>query len=171
MTVTVAGVTDSGSGDTPPSTSTINGTGSNDLLTGKDNVNDTINGNGGHDTLYGLSGDDVLTGSAGNDTLYGGAGNDRLEGGTGGDKLMGEAGNDRLDGGAGNDMLYGGADNDVFAFARAAAKTWSATSSPARTKSISARSGWAAWRSSPPRPASSRPVPTRCTSTSVPATA
>jgi hypothetical protein len=85
--LTVAGVTD---GTTtppppPPSNSTITGTAGDDKLTGKDNVNDVIDGKDGHDTLVGLSGDDTLRGGNGNDQLYGGAGNDKLEGGAGSD--------------------------------------------------------------------------------------
>jgi Ca2+-binding RTX toxin-like protein len=86
--------------ETTPPTSTITGTAGNDKLTGKDSVNDLIDGKGGHDILSGLSGDDTLRGGSGNDTVNGGAGNDRLDGGTG------------------SDWLAGGAGNDVFAFTR-----------------------------------------------------
>ncbi|MBD2021044.1 bifunctional metallophosphatase/5'-nucleotidase [Leptolyngbya sp. FACHB-36] len=50
----------------------------NDLdntVTGFDDSNDVINGQGGDDYLDGLSGNDLLRGGAGNDTLVGGAGN------------------------------------------------------------------------------------------------
>jgi VCBS repeat-containing protein len=114
--ITVAGVTDA---TTPPQVDpNITGTAGNDTLTGRDNVNDVMDGKSGDDTLRGLSGDDVLRGGDGNDQLYGGTGNDRLEGGAGADVLLGEDGNDRLDGGAGNDTLMGGAGNDVFVFAK-----------------------------------------------------
>jgi Ca2+-binding RTX toxin-like protein len=121
--LTAIDILDGGTSSDPTlPTATKTGTEANDVLTGQDNVNDTIDGKGGHDTLRGLSGDDTLRSGSGNDMLYGGTGNDRLEGGTGDDKLMGEAGNDRLDGGAGNDWLYGGAGNDVFAFAEGGGK-------------------------------------------------
>ncbi len=102
----------------PPTGNTLSGTAGNDTLTGKENVNDTINGLAGHDTLIGLSGNDTLRGDAGDDTLRGGVGNDRLEGGTGNDQLFGDAGNDILIGGAGNDRMTGGDGNDVFTLAR-----------------------------------------------------
>jgi VCBS repeat-containing protein len=119
--VTVAGVTDGTT--TPPTTpppagNTINGTESNDKLTGKENVNDVIDAKGGHDTVNGLSGDDTILAGAGYDTVYGGSGNDRIDGGSGDDRLFGEAGNDRVDGGTGDDWLVGGTGNDVFVFAK-----------------------------------------------------
>jgi Ca2+-binding RTX toxin-like protein len=69
----------------------------NDLdneVSGFDNSNDTINGQGGNDRLFGLGGNDTLRGGAGNDQLVGGAGNDQLVGGAGFNILTGDAGAD-----------------------------------------------------------------------------
>ncbi|MEH2174778.1 beta strand repeat-containing protein [Nostoc sp.] len=77
----------------------------NDLdnnVSGFNNSNDVINGQGGDDLIDGLSGNDILRGGAGNDSLIGGVGDDILVGGTGNDSLTG---NDTLVGGAGNDIL------------------------------------------------------------------
>ena len=63
----------------------------NDLdntVSGKDDANDVINGQGGNDTLYGLGGNDVLRGDAGNDVLVGGVGNDTVTGGSGSDTFV-----------------------------------------------------------------------------------
>ena len=58
-------------------------------LTGKDTVNDKLQGDsidvGSYDILSGLGGNDTLIGGAGNDTLIGGTGVDKLTGGTGSD--------------------------------------------------------------------------------------
>ncbi|BAY78060.1 hemolysin-type calcium-binding region [Nostoc linckia NIES-25] len=106
----------------------------NDLdnnITGLDNSNDTINGQGGNDLINGLSGDDLLRGGLGNNTLIGGTGNDTLHasgyyaefegfkyyyvsgnnsliGGVGDDYLSVNfsTGNNTLNGGAGDDKLY-----------------------------------------------------------------
>ncbi|WP_445632478.1 Calcium-binding protein [Nostoc sp. DSM 114161] len=89
----------------------------NDLannITGLDNSNDTINGQGGNDKIYGLDGNDLLRGGAGNDTLIGGARNDTLVGDAGNDSLVGGTGNDSLIGGIGNDLLQGNAGNDTL---------------------------------------------------------
>jgi len=98
----------------------------NDLdntITGLDNSNDVVNGQGGNDKIDGLSGNDLLRGGTGNDTLNGGTGNDTLNGGEGddclnggegNDSLYGDTGNDLLRGGAGNDTLLGGTDNDTL---------------------------------------------------------
>ncbi|NEU78311.1 calcium-binding protein [Nostoc sp. UIC 10630] len=87
-------------------------------VSGFDNSNDVINGQGGDDILEGLSGNDILRGGDGNNILNGGDGNDTLNGGTGNNTLNGGNGNDSLnfhslstlvtqtvDGGAGNDFL------------------------------------------------------------------
>ncbi|MEH2037965.1 beta strand repeat-containing protein [Nostoc sp.] len=77
----------------------------NDLknnVSGFDNSDDVINGQGGDDLIDGLSGNDILRGGTGNDSLIGGVGNDILIGGVGNDSLTG---NDTLVGGAGNDIL------------------------------------------------------------------
>ncbi|MGV0106795.1 Hemolysin-type calcium-binding region [Nostoc sp. DSM 114160] len=87
----------------------------NDLdnnITGLDNSNDLVNGQGGNDKIDGKSGNDLLRGGTGNDTLIGGEGDDSLNGGTGNDLLWGGAGNDTLLGGTDNDTLFGGTGND-----------------------------------------------------------
>ncbi|MBD2248310.1 calcium-binding protein [Nostoc sp. FACHB-888] len=81
----------------------------NDLdnnITGLDNSDDVINGQGGNDWLDGKSGNDLLRGGTGNDTLIGGAGDDNLN-------VNNSQGNNLLSGGDGNDNLvasgnYGG---------------------------------------------------------------
>ncbi|MEH2259884.1 calcium-binding protein [Nostoc sp.] len=70
----------------------------NNNISGFDNSNDVINGQGG---------DDIIDGNSGNDYLRGGTGNDTL---------IGSAGNDTLVGGAGNDILTGGAGADIFLY-------------------------------------------------------
>ncbi|MBD2414636.1 hypothetical protein FACHB389_09600 [Nostoc calcicola FACHB-389] len=87
----------------------------NDLannITGLDNSDDVVNGQGGDDKIDGLSGNDLLRGGTGNDTLIGGVGNDTLIGDVGNDSLDGGIGDDSLRGGAGNNTLKGGAGND-----------------------------------------------------------
>jgi Ca2+-binding RTX toxin-like protein len=74
----------------------------NNNVSGFDNSDDVINGQGGDDIIDGLSGNDLLRGGAGDDTLVGGVGNDTLVGGVGNDSLTG---NDSLIGGTGNDFL------------------------------------------------------------------
>ncbi|MFW9261871.1 beta strand repeat-containing protein [Nostoc sp. CALU 546] len=87
-------------------------------VSGFDNSNDVINGQGGDDILEGLSGNDILRGGDGNNILNGGDGNDTLNGGDGNNILNGGNGDDFLnfdslstlvtqtvDGGAGNDTL------------------------------------------------------------------
>ncbi len=100
----------------PPATDqplNLNGTGSNDILTGGIG-NDTLNGQGGNDQLYGGAGRDLLKGSNGNDSLFGGDGDDTLLGGTGDDQLYGGTGDDKLSGGDGRDTLYGGDGADTL---------------------------------------------------------
>ncbi|MEH1889917.1 MAG: calcium-binding protein [Nostoc sp.] len=89
----------------------------NDLdnnITGLNNSDDVVNGQGGNDKINGLSGNDLLRGGAGNDTLVGGAGNDTLVGGAGNNTLVGDAGDDILnvDFSTGNNLLSGGVGND-----------------------------------------------------------
>lgn len=69
-------------------------------VTGFDDSNDVINGQGGDDFLKGLGGNDVLRGGVGNDIIWGGTGADILDGGTG------------------NNWLTGGADADTFRLCR-----------------------------------------------------
>ena len=89
----------------------------NDLdnnITGLNNSDDVVNGQGGNDKINGLSGNDLLRGGAGNDTLVGGAGSDTLVGGAGNNTLVGDAGDDILnvDFSTGNNLLSGGVGND-----------------------------------------------------------
>ncbi|MCC5616069.1 calcium-binding protein [Nostoc sp. CHAB 5836] len=106
----------------------------NNNVSGFDNSNDVINGQGGNDKIDGKSGNDILKGNVANDTLIGGAGNDTLRGYTGvdyfadpyykyryiprgytgNDSLFGGIGDDRLytDGSSGNNTLNGGAGDD-----------------------------------------------------------
>ncbi|MDF5737469.1 MULTISPECIES: beta strand repeat-containing protein [unclassified Nostoc] len=91
----------------------------NNNVSGFDNSDDVINGQGGDDLIDGKSGNDLLRGGAGNNTLIGGVGNDTLDveysisnnilnGGSGEDYLNAGAtsGNNLLSGGDGNDTLY-----------------------------------------------------------------
>ena len=75
----------------------LDGTASNDTLTGLTDFTNRMNGLAGNDTLTGAaqadvmdggSGDDVLDGGAGSDTLIGGPGVDTLTGGLGGDTYV-----------------------------------------------------------------------------------
>ena len=89
----------------------------NDLsnnITGLDNSDDVINGQGGNDKIDGKSGDDLLRGGTGNDTLMGCVGNDTLIGSAGNDSLVGSVGNDNLNVNysQGNSLLSGGDGND-----------------------------------------------------------
>jgi Ca2+-binding RTX toxin-like protein len=60
-----------------------------DIIYGRQDGDDNVQGLGGDDTLYGLGGNDSLSGNAGNDTLYGGNGDDLLNGGSGNDTMVG----------------------------------------------------------------------------------
>ncbi|MEH2396291.1 beta strand repeat-containing protein [Nostoc sp.] len=88
----------------------------NNNITGLDDSNDVVNGQGGNDIINGLSGDDLLRGGTGNDTLIGGIGNDTLVAGTRNYSLFYNTNEDNsnvnyslgdnlLDGGDGNDFL------------------------------------------------------------------
>jgi Ca2+-binding RTX toxin-like protein len=70
-------------GDTLIGIERVIGSSGNDTITGRNSVNDTLEGGSGNDTLSGLSGNDMLLGGSGDDSLYGGAGADNLSGGTG----------------------------------------------------------------------------------------
>lgn len=59
----------------------------NNVVSGFNNSDDVVNGQGGNDSLAGKSGNDLLRGGTGNDTLLGEAGNDRLLGGSGSDRF------------------------------------------------------------------------------------
>ncbi|MEH2177886.1 beta strand repeat-containing protein [Nostoc sp.] len=67
-------------------------------VSGFDNSNDVINGQGGNDIIEGLSGNDILRGGAGNNTLNGGVGDDTLYADS-------PSSNNLLNGGDGNDFL------------------------------------------------------------------
>ncbi|MBD2680981.1 MULTISPECIES: calcium-binding protein [Nostoc] len=85
-------------------------------ITGLDDSDDVINGQGGNDKIDGLSGNDLLRGGTGNDTLIGGLGNDTLVEVTGNNSLVGGAGEDTLkvDSSGGDNTLNGGAGNDIL---------------------------------------------------------
>ncbi|MEH2243471.1 beta strand repeat-containing protein [Nostoc sp.] len=89
----------------------------NDLsnnITGLDDSDDVVNGQGGNDSLDGKSGNDLLRGGTGNDTLIGGVGKDTLIGDAGDNSLFGGAGDDYLNvnNSQGNNLLSGGDGND-----------------------------------------------------------
>ena len=90
------------------------GTPGDDILTGSDNVGDTISGGAGNDIINGLGGDDILSGGAGEDVILGGQGNDLIDGGDGDDTLIGNEGDDTIIGGEGNDLIDGGEGNDTL---------------------------------------------------------
>ncbi|MEH2113027.1 MAG: calcium-binding protein [Nostoc sp.] len=83
-------------------------------ITGFDNSDDVVNGQGGNDKIDGLSGNDLLRGGTGNDSLLGGEGDDSLFGDTGNDSLLGGEGDDSLLGGERDDILLGGTGNDTL---------------------------------------------------------
>ncbi|MEH1768590.1 beta strand repeat-containing protein [Nostoc sp.] len=86
----------------------------NNNITGLDNSDDVINGQGGNDKIDGLTGNDLLRGGAGNDTLIGGVGDDTLVGNAGNNSLVGGTGDDNLNVNysEGNNLLDGGDGND-----------------------------------------------------------
>ncbi|MEH2161493.1 MAG: calcium-binding protein [Nostoc sp.] len=94
----------------------------NNNVSGFDDSDDVINGQGGDDIINGLGGNDLLRGGIGNDTLVGGAGDDTLVGGIGSDSptgnnfLAGDIGNDYLDVeySIGNNTLNGGDGDDIL---------------------------------------------------------
>ncbi|MBN9580317.1 MAG: VWA domain-containing protein [Afipia sp.] len=79
---------------------TLNGTGLDEILIGRDGANNTINGYEGNDVLISGDGNDVLTGGAGLDLMVGGGGNDTFNLANG-DFVAGES----IDGGTGNDSI------------------------------------------------------------------
>ena len=93
----------------------LNGSYRHDILIGRGDNSDTINGRDGDDILVGLGGADELNGGEGNDILNGGAGNDTLNGGNGNDTAsyidatsavtVSVNGNNQVTGGAGTDSL------------------------------------------------------------------
>ncbi|BBD64196.1 hemolysin-type calcium-binding region [Nostoc commune NIES-4072] len=91
-------------------------TGSNDINSIGNDLDNRIEGNAGHNFLVGGDGNDYLLGYGDYDILVGEAGNDTLEGGAGNDFLNGGSGSDILVGGAGNNILTGNAGADTFVF-------------------------------------------------------
>ena len=116
----------------------LTGSGRDDVLIGRNDENNVLNGGGGDDRLSGGSGNDRLIGGDGDDMLGAWsavdlngdgdqgdpgeaevtteAGDDTLIGGAGNDTLSGGAGADTLNGGAGDDTLNGGDGADMFIF-------------------------------------------------------
>jgi Ca2+-binding RTX toxin-like protein len=141
VTDTQTGSTGTGTGSTGDDTAAaatptavenlLNGTESDDEITGGDgsdtlagnNGSDSLNGGEGADLLFGNQGDDLLNGGLGADTVCGGKDSDSITGSEGDDNLYGDSGNDllfgntgadKLDGGAGDDTLCGGKDSDTL---------------------------------------------------------
>jgi Ca2+-binding RTX toxin-like protein len=105
----------------------LDGDGDADFLryTGTDHV--VLGGTNENDTLIGGEGDDTLWGDAGNDSLEGGYGVDHLHGGDGddiitdsgtdigaADVIHGDAGNDVINPGSGLDLVFGGSGQDFI---------------------------------------------------------
>ncbi|MBL4919381.1 peroxidase family protein [Szabonella alba] len=74
--------------------------------TGTDHV--VLGGTEGNDTLIGSIGDDTFHADGGNDRVEGGAGNDIINGGAGDDIITDLGGDDNIKGGDGNDAINGG---------------------------------------------------------------
>ncbi|MEH2158485.1 beta strand repeat-containing protein [Nostoc sp.] len=105
----------------------------NNNVSGFDNSDDVINGQGGDDLIDGKAGNDLLRGGAGNNTLIGGVGNDILdvEYSTGNNILNGGSGDDYLDAGAtsGNNLLFGGDGNDTLSTSYISQNPYNSTTS------------------------------------------
>ncbi|MEH1938967.1 MAG: calcium-binding protein [Nostoc sp.] len=93
----------------------------NDLdnnITGLDNSDDVVNGQGGNDKIDGKSGNDLLRGGTGNNTLIGGVGNDILDASysSGNNILSGDTGDDYLNikYSTGNNTASGADGNDTL---------------------------------------------------------
>ncbi len=101
-------------------------TGTDHVVLGGTNQNDTLIGGEGDDTLWGDGGDDSLEGGYGVDHLHGGAGNDIItDSGTdigAADVIHGDAGNDVINPGSGLDLVFGGSGQD-FVYGGSEAKT------------------------------------------------
>ena len=82
--------------DTLTSIENVNGSLSDDVVTGNDQAN-AIDGREGNDLLDGAAGKDVLVGGDGNDVLLGGTGSDWFKGGRGNDTIVGGSGKDTID--------------------------------------------------------------------------
>ncbi len=86
----------------------------NDLLVGTGGANDTITGGIGNDTIYGGTGSNYLRGGDGSDVVYGQNGFNDINGNLGSDTIFGGTGNDWLLGGQGNDYVVGGGGNQII---------------------------------------------------------
>jgi len=71
---------------------TIDGTGLDDILMGRDGANNILTGNGGDDVLIAGNGNDTLDGGSGNDLMVGGTGNDTYVVDSAGDSIVENAG-------------------------------------------------------------------------------
>ncbi|MEL7246480.1 MAG: calcium-binding protein, partial [Cyanobacteria bacterium J06573_2] len=109
----------------------INGTRSDDNLTGN-NISEFITGNNGNDTIRGGQGNDIIEGGRGGDIIRGGGGNDilaadridrfqdfdgtisELRGGNGDDIIYGGSKDDTIGGGNDNDLLFGKSGDDLI---------------------------------------------------------
>ncbi len=93
-------------------------TGSDHVVLGGTNENDTLIAGGGDDTLWGDDGDDYLEAGYGVDRAHGGNGNDRIfNAGTDigeTDFLHGDDGNDKISGGSGLALIFGGRGSDFI---------------------------------------------------------
>ncbi|RCJ42608.1 hypothetical protein A6769_36910 [Nostoc punctiforme NIES-2108] len=105
----------------------------NNNVSGFDNSDDVINGQGGNDRIDGKSGNDLLRGGAGNNTLIGGVGNDILDVkySTGNNILNGGTDDDYLNAGAtsGNNLLSGGDGNDTLSTSYVSKNIYNSTAS------------------------------------------
>ncbi len=132
ISIDLAGVPGSGTGDGASDTVTVNGANGSEqiqiigngnqvtvagtpetvTITGAEATNDhlVINGLGGNDTIDASR----LTAGVIGLTIDGGAGNDTITGGDGNDLILGGNGNDTVIGGRGNDNVLLGAGNDTL---------------------------------------------------------
>ena len=100
----------------------INGTDSNDTLTGTDDAElvvlrggaDRFNGEGGNDIIYGGTGVDRISGGIGDDLIYGEQGYNYLNGDNGDDQIYGGDDGNSVSGGDGDDFIQGGAGRDFL---------------------------------------------------------
>ncbi len=112
------GTTDADVALTSVETSTLNGRGGEDTLTGQGPAGAftaalMINGGAKVDTLVGGAAADVINGGGGNDAIRGLAGPDSLVGSLGDDLVAGGLSDDVLNGGLGDDALRGGLGTDT----------------------------------------------------------
>ncbi|MCT7949470.1 putative Ig domain-containing protein [Ancylothrix sp. C2] len=107
---------------TNPTQNSLNGSLSDDFITGTDN-RESINSSLGNDTIIGKSDNDNLVGEDDNDLIFSNTGNDYIDGGKGrdtvfagkdNDVILGSEGDDILLGEIGNDTIIGGTENDLI---------------------------------------------------------